>query len=336
VKRLISLVVDPFIFAIGFFAFVITKRTPPLAFGSLRRLFVATDGRFNDFVGRVFARVHPPVRLGGAHGLLGDLDQGAIDAVARNIERNGYHVFEVRLDDDACQKIVEFAQSTPATLIPAPLGGPFQSIYDPKAPLAPRYEFEERRIFELPELQELATDETFMAVAQAYLGCRPINDLVALWWSPAFGSQASSEAAQLFHFDMDRLKFVKFFVYLTDVDVKQGPHVYVASSHFRKPSAVLRDGRISDEEIIRAYGQEAIIEITGNRGTVLAVDTRGFHKGKAPESGDRLLFQVEYTNSLFGAPYNRMAIDGTWSERALARIQRSPAVFQRFDRPAST
>jgi hypothetical protein len=335
VKRFISLVVDPFIFAIGFVAFAVTRHTPRLAFGSLRRLFVATDGRFNDLAGRISARVHPPVRLGVAHGVLGDLDEGAIDAIARDIERKGYHVFEAGLDDGVCQKIVEFAKRTPATLIPAPTGGPSQSIYDPKAPLAPRYEFEERRIFELPELQELATDATFMAVAQAYLGCRPVNDLVAAWWSPAFGTQASSEAAQLFHFDMDRLKFVKFFVYLTDVDVRQGPHVYVASSHVRKPKAVRRDGRISDEEIIRAYGQEMIVEITGQRGTVLAVDTRGFHKGKAPESGDRLLFQVEYTNSLFGAPYNRMAIDGTWSEQALSRIQRNPAVFQRFERPAS-
>jgi hypothetical protein len=335
VKRFISLVVDPFIFAIGFVTFAVTKRTPRPAFGSLRRLFVATDGRFNDFAGRISARVHPPVRLGGAHGVLGDLDDGAIDAIARDIERKGYHVFEARLDDCVCKKIVEFAERTPATLIPAPVGGPIQSTYDPKAPLAPRYEFEERRIFELPELQELATDETFMAVAQAYLRCRPVNDLVALWWSPAFGSQASSEAAQLFHFDMDRLKFVKFFVYLTDVDVKQGPHVYVASSHARKPKSVRRDGRISDEEIICAYGQDGIIEITGQRGTVLAVDTRGFHKGKAPESGDRLLFQVEYTNSLFGAPYNRMPIDRTWSERALAHIQSNAAVFQRFERPAS-
>jgi len=275
------------------------------------------------------------VRLGRVHGVLGDLEDGAIEALARDIEQKGYHVFEARLDDGVCQKIVEFAKRTPATLIPAPTGGPTQSTYDPTDPLAPRYEFEERRIFELPELQELATDETFMAVAQAYLGCRPVNDLVAVWWSPAFGNQASSEAAQLFHFDMDRLKFVKFFIYLTDVDMRQGPHVYVASSHSRKPKDVRRDGRISDDEIIRAYGEDAIIEITGQRGTVLAVDTRGFHKGKAPESGDRLLFQVEFTNSLFGAPYNRMAIDATWSERALAQIRRNPAVFQRFEGPVS-
>jgi len=334
VKRLISLVVDPFIFAIGFCVFAVTKRTPPLAFGSLRRLFVATDGRFNDVAGRISARVHPPARLGGVHGVLGDLDEAAIDAFAQDIKRKGYHLFEARLDDGVCRKIVEFAERTPATLIPQPVGGPIQSIYDREAPLAPRYELEEHRVFELPELQELATDESFIAVAQAYLGCRPVNDLVAVWWSPAFGSQGSSEAAQLFHFDMDRLKFVKFFVYLTDVDVRQGPHVYVESSHVRKPKAVRRDGRISDDEIIRVYGQERIIEITGQRGAVLAVDTRGFHKGKAPEIGDRLLFQVEYTNSLFGAPYNRMTIDGTWSERALAQIQRNQAVFQRFERPA--
>ena len=94
-----------------------------------------------------------------------------------------------------------------------------------------------------------------------------------------------------------------------------------------------RDGRIPDEEIVREYGQEAIVEITGKRGTLLAVDTRGFHKGKALESGDRLLFQVEYTNSLFGAPYNRMDIDGTWSERALAQIRATRRSFSASSGP---
>ena len=335
-RRVLSLLIDPFVLAAGLAVQAFTKRTPPVAYGSLRRLYVATDGRVNDVAGRGSARLHPPVPLDVVHGVLGDLDETAVEAIARDIDKNGYHVFGPKLDGQLCARIVEFAKQTPATLIPAPAGGPNESIYDPESPLAPRYDFQEHRIFELAELQELATDQSLMAVAQAYLKCRPINDLVAMWWSPAFGDQASSEAAQLFHFDMDRIKFLKFFIYLTDVDAKHGPHVYVGSSHVRKPKPVRRDGRIPDEEIVRQYGREAIIEITGERGTVLAVDTRGFHKGKLPETGDRLLFQVEYTNSLFGAPYNRMAIDGAWSERALAQIRTNPEVFQRFEWPASS
>jgi hypothetical protein len=130
---------------------------------------------------------------------------------------------------------------------------------------------------------------------------------------------------------MDRLKFIKFFVYLTDVDETHGPHVYVARSHIRKPKAVRRDGRIPDDEIVRTYGPDAIVEITGERGTILAVDTRGFHKGKAPESGDRLLFQVEYANNLFGVPYDRIRVGRDWSERALGQLRRYPTIFERFE-----
>jgi hypothetical protein len=263
--------------------------------------------------------------------VLGDLKAPAVTAIAQEIQRNGYYVFDTKLDRAVCERIYEFANRTPATLIPAPPEGPTEAVYDPEAPLATRYDLAETRIFALPDLQELATDETLMAVAQAYLGCRPINDLVAMWWSSPYGGLPSSEAAQLFHFDMDRLKFIKFFVYLTDVDETHGPHVYVARSQIRKPKPVRRDGRIPDEDIVAVYGREAIVEITGERGTILAVDTRGFHKGKAPETGDRLLFQVEYANSLFGVPYTRIPVGSDWSARALKQLQTYPAIFERFE-----
>jgi Phytanoyl-CoA dioxygenase (PhyH) len=328
------LVVDPFLFAAGVVMQIFTKRTPLAATGSLRRLYVATDGRINDTGAKVSGALHPARPLERVHGVLGDLDAAAVNVIAGDIQRNGYHIFETKLDEEVCDRIVEFARHVPATLIPPPAGGPTESVYDPASPLGPRYDLAEQRIFELPELQELATDQTLMAVAQAYLKCRPINDLVAMWWSAAVASAPSSEAAQLFHFDMDRLKFIKFFLYLTDVDERHGPHVYVAASHVRKPKAVRRDGRIPDDEIVRQYGNDAIVEITGERGTLLAVDTRGFHKGKALEVGDRLLFQVEYANSLFGAPYNRIEVGRGWSERALQQLGRYPAVFERFDVPS--
>jgi hypothetical protein len=330
------LLIDPFVLAVGLALHVLRKRTPVPAADSMRRLYVATDGRINDAGGRVSGLLHPPVSLEEATGVLGHISAHEVDGIARDIQRDGYYVFDTKLDGAACERIVEFARRAPATLIPAPQGGPQEAVYDPESPLATRYDLAEQRILESPDLQELATDETLVAVAQAYLGCRPVNDLVAMWWSTPFGGSPSSAAAQLFHFDMDRLKFVKFFVYLTDVGAQQGPHVYVARSHARKPKPVRRDGRISDEEITGVYGREAIVEITGPRGTILAVDTRGFHKGKAPETSDRLLFQVEYANSLFGVPYNRIPVKGNWSERALEQLRRYPAIFERFEQvPAS-
>lgn len=325
---------DPLIFVGGLVANSLLKRTPRVAARSMRRLFVATDGRLNDAVARASSIMHPPQTIAGVTGVLGRLGPREVDEIADEIRREGFARLGTVVDAEVCERIVDYSLKTPASLLPKPVDAPDESIYDRVKPVAARYEFEESRILDLPELQKLATDETLMAIAQAYLRCAPINDLVAMWWSPATGVAPSSQAAQLFHFDMDRFKFLKFFVYLTDVDSGSGPHVYVRRSHVRKPKELRRDGRIPDEEILAHYGEDAIVEITGRRGTVLAVDTRGFHKGKAPETNDRLLFQIEYANSLFGVPYNRIVADPAWSDAAMKRLGDYPRAFARFESPA--
>jgi hypothetical protein len=41
--------------------------------------------------------------------------------------------------------------------------------------------------------------------------------------------------------------------------------------------------------------------VTGPRGTILAEDTRGLHKGKPVAKGDRLVLEFEFSSSMFGA-----------------------------------
>ena len=45
-----------------------------------------------------------------------------------------------------------------------------------------------------------------------------------------------------------------------------------------------------------------MIEVTGKKGTIVALDTRGLHKGKRLNKGDRFIMQFEFTGNLFGAP----------------------------------
>ena len=56
--------------------------------------------------------------------------------------------------------------------------------------------------------------------------------------------------------------------------------------------------------ISKIYKKEEIVEIKGQRGTLIAVDTRGLHKGKPLKEKYRDIFQVEYSNSLFGRKYS--------------------------------
>ena len=154
---------------------------------------------------------------------------------------------------------------------------------------------------------------------------------MSMWWSaPTCDEQLQSRAAQLYHFDMDRLKFVKFFVYLSDVDSDRGPHCYVRGSHLRKPAELLKDDRLSDDEILKHYPASELIELTGKAGTMLAVDTRGLHKGKPLETGDRLIFQVQFADSLFGQNYPQIHVPRDISRRWANRIAENRRCYANF------
>ena len=55
-----------------------------------------------------------------------------------------------------------------------------------------------------PLIQKLQ-DYVFLEIAQNYLNVEPIWDVTSLWWSTNFSKNLIKNAAQWFHFDMDRL-----------------------------------------------------------------------------------------------------------------------------------
>jgi hypothetical protein len=127
---------------------------------------------------------------------------------------------------------------------------------------------------------------------------------------------------------MDRIKFLKVFFYLTDVTPESGPHCYVRGSSKRKPAAILRDGRIPDEEIRSHYPEETFVEICGGTGSIIAVDTRGWHKGKPLTEGERLILQFEYTNSMFGQNYPKSALPEDASASFREFVEANSRTFQ--------
>ena len=59
--------------------------------------------------------------------------------------------------------------------------------------------------------------------------------------------------------------------------------------------------RLTDAEVSANFSPNALIEFVCGRGTIIAEDTRGLHKGKPVLKDDRLMFEFEFSNSLFGA-----------------------------------
>lgn len=305
--------------------------TPWAAYSSMRRLYCLTLGRSNSVLS---PWVEKPPGPREAHqstpAAVLPLTERELDAAVEALGRDGFHLFGPRLEVGLCDALTRLALRTPGRLLPRPPGGPEEALFDPlAAPLTVKYDLPEQALCDDPQVQRLLTDPSLLALARAYLGSVPCNDLVAMWWSTAAAAAPSSEVAQLFHFDLDRLRFLKIFFYLTDVTPRTGPHVYVQGSHRHKPPHLFRDGRHTDEAIAQAYGPERIKELCAPRGSILAVDTSGFHKGKRLEEGHRLILQLELTNSLFGQRYSRIQV-APGSALAAAK-RRLPDTFVRYD-----
>ena len=284
--------------------------TPAYAYQSLIHLFCLTSGRSNDWLARLLSLVRPPYRLPEAAGALGELSTAELNRVAGILHEQGYYVFPARLSPKLCRQLLDYALTQRCVIRPTDADsrkgvGPRMAVYDRSAPEGIIYEFNPDDLVNNPDIQALMADASIVAVAQAYIGSRPVLDEVNLWWSTGFRREADSNAAQLYHFDMDRIRWLKFFIYLTDVTADSGPHCFVAGSHktFAIPGRFLSRGyaRLTDEEVSDAFPRDALIEFTGPAGTIFAEDTRGLHKGKPVHMGDRLVLEFEFSNSLFGA-----------------------------------
>jgi hypothetical protein len=176
-----------------------------------------------------------------------------------------------------------------------------------EAPLAEKYAVTTNALVQSNLVRSLLLDQGLLRIAQAYLGSAPIIDIITAWYS--FPSDAPShEAAQLFHFDLDRIRWLKVFFLLTDQDLETGAHIYVPGTQRDGgiDSRLLSRGyaRLQDDEVNEFHPRSTWKTMEGNAGVILLEDTRGLHKGTNLVRDHRLMLQFEYTQSLFGhAPH---------------------------------
>jgi hypothetical protein len=311
-----------------------TGVTPDNAYQSLIDLHCRTRGYSNDILAWILKLKHRPISLPNANGVMGNLSRTDIERITGEVRQNGFYIFPHLLPAELCDHLVAFATKTNCRPFPAPAWPRPPAPYERSAPIAETYRFEEQALLDDPQIQKLIADHSILALAQSYLGTPPILDIVTMWWSTARSSLASAEAAQLYHFDMDRIKWLKFFFYLTDVTHKTGAHCYVARSHRRgkQPRHLLARGyaRIPDHDIESYYEADDIKQIVGPKGTIFIADTRGFHKGTPLETGDRLVLQFEFCNNLFGGPYTKAELRGSYDSRLLELARKYRRIYSKF------
>jgi hypothetical protein len=150
-----------------------------------------------------------------------------------------------------------------------------------------------------PDLLEIISDNNLKNLAEGFFGGKVSIDYIGAWWS--FPTN-SSDGTQFFHRDVDSLNFLKFFIYLTDVNEFNGPHIIVKSSQnddiYLKKYANYPDATIINYS--KKYSRP-IDTLEGHAGTNFLENTFCLHKGAAPQTNPRLLLQVIF--SLANTPY---------------------------------
>lgn len=153
-------------------------------------------------------------------------------------------------------------------------------------------------ILEDETIRRIAEDPYLQLTAAEYLKAKPKLMGANLWWTfPSTPSKEDKDRhAHVYHYDLDDIKFIKFFIYITDVDLQSGPHIFVKGSNrnIRYKNSFIKSVRFSDEDILNCYGKENIVTVTGPAGSTLIEDTITIHKGSTPTSKPRLLLQFEF------------------------------------------
>lgn len=211
---------------------------------------------------------------------------------------NGYVKYEKNLDAKSIEKLLHFSNNSIVTNLAGK-----ESFFDSTQVNSTIYRYSQNEILNNEEVQSIICDNGILEIVENYFGSAPYLDMVDMWWSTDFQKEASKDAAQWFHFDLDRVNWLKVFIYLTDVEMDSGPHCYVEGSHKagQKPDYLLEKGysRISDKEIIAFYGKQKVKYLTGKKGSIFIGNTKAWHKGTNIKHGNRLVLQLQFTDSFF-------------------------------------
>jgi hypothetical protein len=321
----------------GLFVYVISKKTLPFAYQGMVHLFCITKGVSNDVLSAVIGKIKKPYDFGVTEGVLAAAANTERHKVISDLRNQGYHIFDDKLPEDLCERLLAFAISHPCNMRPMDdeSGKKTSRVVYPRGnPETVRYDFTQQDLLNNPDVQNLLADLSFAAIAQDYLQSKPVLDVLAMWWHTNYSDKPDKFAAQYYHFDMDRPKWLKFFIYLTDVTPDNGPHSFISGSQKTGniPNSMLSKGyaRLTDEEVENHFTKQSIIEFSAPKGTIIAEDTRGLHKGKHVKQNDRLILQIQFSNCLFGAYYAKAKLSETIIDKLSQCVEKFPDVYSAF------
>lgn len=191
------------------------------------------------------------------------------------IEENGYAVIENFLDESQINNILNYFKNIKGYNFHTPnrslnkIPQVFSDDLDWNI-----CSYKSNHVLANSEILKAVTDPKIISIVQKYLGCMPCITTANLWWNKNNGV---SFHTQKIHRDLNDFKFLAFFIYLTDVNEDNGPHVYYKKTH--KGSESL------DDKVV----------VEGKAGTAILGDTFALHNGKELKNGKRLFLSIRYT-----------------------------------------
>jgi len=181
------------------------------------------------------------------------------------LKKNGYFVLP-SLDNKKCDKIIESLEklSFKAKKEPHEIRG-----LDYYLSISNIYEIiNQKDIINIPEILELSKNPRILKIVSDYLGGDIIQTQSNCWFSTNYSYDDIKICGQEFHQDGTYEKFIKLFLYLNDVTLENGPHVYAVGSlnNLITPKEYHISQRVSDNFINQNYSK--VKYFTGKKGSM--------------------------------------------------------------------
>ena len=153
-------------------------------------------------------------------------------------------------------------------------------------------------------IDRIARNAKLLEIVRKYLGAEPRLWLSRLNWTFSLaGDQRNSDGLRRrndadydihdFHYDTHDFKSLTIFVYLTDVSMESGPHMFIRGTHKNKTLREIRNISICDEVATHLYGDKIQI-VLGEKGTIFAEDLSCYHKAAVCKEANRLILSLDY------------------------------------------
>ena len=292
---------------LGICVYKISKKTPYFSYKSMHRLFYIFGGIVTEFINILTKnRITKNINYNDEEN----------SEILKNINENGLFIKENFLNSYEIEEIKKMLLNYEFTL--RQMDGEVKKKttktkkykFNPENPKSVMYSVDSNFLINQKIIQKILLKNEIYDIGRKYFGAEPLLDHVSLSISTNFNKDPDGEAAQLYHFDLDKPKWLKFLTYVNDVGIDNGPHCFIKKSHKNNaiPFNLRSKGyvRIEDHNsnINRLIHDE--IKITGKAGTSIIEDTKGLHKGLVVKKGYRILLNIQINSSMFGSPYEKV------------------------------